>query len=357
MNKYQIVEIAGNFNHAGSKATADIAQIASNIGFEEIKVRMRSQKDGTIGKIIRQIGYYIDWEECYKKVKNNSVVILQHPFHYNQITRVKTLKKLKNKKKVKYISVVHDVEELRAFRYSEYYAEEFEVMLQLSDVIIVHNDVMKRWFISKGVNEDKLISLEIFDYLQEHVSSKEVGFEKSITIAGNLDTTKCAYIGQLGELKGIKIHLYGPNFDTKMDQFDNVEYHGSFPVNEIPDRLKCGFGLVWDGNSIDGCKGQSGQYLRYNNPHKLSLYLSSGLPVVIWSKAAEGDFVKRNNVGITVENLYELPHVLDNMTEEKYRELAKNAFSLGKNLRIGKYGETALVKAMEIIENKKMGAC
>lgn len=39
MKLYQIVEIAGNDNHAGTKATSDIAWIAENIGFKPVSIR------------------------------------------------------------------------------------------------------------------------------------------------------------------------------------------------------------------------------------------------------------------------------------------------------------------------------
>ena len=91
-----------------------------------------------------------------------------------------------------------------------------------------------------------------------------------------------------------------------MRQYPNINYHGSFGVDEIPSKLTRGFGLVWDGDSLDGCRGQSGQYLRYNNPHKLSLYLSSGLPVVIWTGAAEAGFVREHGVGLCVDSLNDL---------------------------------------------------
>ena len=34
---------------------------------------------------------------------------------------------------------------------------------------------------------------------------------------------------------------------------------------------------MWDGPSPDTCAGVYGAYLRYNNPHKTSLYLAAGL--------------------------------------------------------------------------------
>ena len=172
-------------------------------------------------------------------------------------------------------------------------------------------------------------------------------------MAGNLDTKKCAYIKELSELKGVEVQLYGPNFDPAMKEVAHIHYGGSFSPDEIPSKLTSGFGLVWDGTSIDGCQGDAGQYLRYNNPHKLSLYLSSGLPVVIWSGAAEAEFVKKYNVGITVDSLMKLPDQMSQLTEGDYNIMRENTKTLAQKLKRGYYAERALKKALCIIKKNE----
>ncbi len=348
MDKFQIVEVTEQLNHAGTKATADMAYVAEKLGFKPVTVKMDSTEKTFLGKVIRQIGYFRDWGKAEKEITEGSILLLQHPFHYPQLTREKTLRNIKSRN-VKIISLVHDVEELRAFRYKDYYKREFEFMLELSDVIIVHNEVMKKWFIERGVEEKKLVTLGIFDYLQDEDKEKTISFEKSITVAGNLDTEKCGYIKELADLKGIKVHLYGPNFNEAMKGSKDITYHGSFPSSEIPKKLNRGFGLVWDGESINGCKGDSGQYLRYNNPHKLSLYLSSGLPVIIWKEAAEAGFVEKNQVGITVHDVKELEKIFDALTAEEYETMVQNVKKIGKALCNGEYGKEALMESMRRI--------
>lgn len=160
MKKYQIVEISENYNHAGSKATQDIAEIADQLGYQRIIVRMNTTKKTKLAKVKRQIGYRKDWANCLKTVEDNSVILLQHPFHYPQLTREKTLSELKKNKHVKFICLVHDVEELRAFRYNDYYKGEYDFMLQIADVLIVHNDAMKQYFVKQGISEKKIVTLK-----------------------------------------------------------------------------------------------------------------------------------------------------------------------------------------------------
>lgn len=239
---------------------------------------MSTSGSGLVAKFQRQFGYQKDRSNCYNEIPEDSIVLLQDPYHDPQLTRNSILKKMKEKKGIHYISLVHDVEELRGTVFNSYYKKEFELMLLLTDVFIVHNDIMKEFFLKKGISAEKLIVLEIFDYLHSY-DKKPPEFSKTVSIAGNLDVHKCQYIGQL--IKNLEFKLYGNNFSEEMQKVDHIKYCGSFPVDEIPEQLNTGFGLIWDGESIETCKGATGQYLKYNNPHKLSLYLSSGLPVVI----------------------------------------------------------------------------
>lgn len=349
MKKYQIVEVTEKLNHAGTKATIDFALIAEQCGYERVNVAMNTTQKTKIAKVQRQIGYFFDWNKVYRTIEDNAIVLLQHPFHYPQLTRENILTKLKEKKHVKYISIIHDVEELRQFRYNEYYKNEFEFMIKVADVIVVHNDKMKEFFLQKGVAEKKLISLEIFDYLQSGDEKKSISFARAITIAGNLDTTKCGYVGQLDQIENVEINLYGPNFNQKMKCNPNIHYHGILSPDEVPSVLTSGFGVVWDGDGLQGGVGEAGQYVRYNNPHKLSLYLSSGLPVIIWREAAEAKFVKEYNLGIVIDSLQDLSTIMPNFKEEDYLKIKNNVNEISKKLKNGYYGKKAIKQAEILI--------
>jgi glycosyltransferase len=347
--KYQIVELNLELNHAGSKATQDVYEIVRSLGYKANIIRTATTVDSFMAKIQRQIFFFIDWLKVYFSIEPNSIVFIQNPYHHKQLIRNWVLEGLKRKKNVKFISLVHDVEELRKGLYNNYYKSEFKTMLSLADVIIVHNDKMKDFFIKKGFPETKLVSLKIFDYLTDSKpSDSNVKFERSISIAGNLDIKKSAYISQLGKL-GVVVNLYGPNFSHLLEKYKEIKYHGSFPASDIPNYLNSGFGLVWDGNSIDSCSGDFGEYLQYNNPHKLSLYLASGIPVVIWDKAAESKFVKENNLGLCVSSLYELQDKLNSITEQEFNEMVDNVEKQTDLLIHGKYTEASILEAEKII--------
>ncbi|WP_051006281.1 hypothetical protein [Liquorilactobacillus vini] len=110
----------------------------------------------------------------------------------------------------------------------------------------------------------------------------------------------------------------------------------------LPKYLRQSFGLIWDGTSLNQCDGVFGEYLKYNNPHKMSLYLSSGLPVIVWKQAAVADFVEKNQVGITINRLSDLDEILDKLSIDDYRQLKENVVKIAKGMRNGVYIKRAV---------------
>ena len=124
----------------------------------------------------------------------------------------------------------------------------------------------------------------------------------------------------------------------------NIQYNGCFPSDDIPYVIDGQFGLVCDGNSAETCGGPFGEYLRYNNPHKLSLFIASGLPVLIWDQAAECDFVVNNGLGIAIKSLYDIPKVIGRIEEAQYNQMKKSVCEMGDKLRYGYFTTQALNK-------------
>ncbi|MBT3589086.1 MAG: hypothetical protein HN507_10605, partial [Flavobacteriaceae bacterium] len=109
------------------------------------------------------------------------------------------------------------------------------------------------------------------------------------------------------------------------------------------------FGLVWDGVSTETCSGQYGAYLKYNNPHKTSLYLLSGLPVIVWDKAAIASFILDNNIGFSVSNLNELNDILKNIKYSDYLLMKANVLKVQEQVKIGQFLKNAVTKALETL--------
>lgn len=343
MKKYQISENFGKDRHAGSKAKNDAVAILKELGFEELLIKHMGSSPGLLAKISRQIRSYISWTSLKFKVEDGSILIRQNPFHNRQMGRKTALKYLKEKN-VYMISLIHDIELIRNQNNPENFKNEFDEMIEFADKLIVHNEQMKQWFLDYGVSEEKLVVLEIFDYLLPSNSQKEIHFSKNVYIAGNLAKDKSPYVHLLGDIPNVSFKLLGVNYEPNQ-VMENVDYLGSFDPEDVPNQLRDGFGLVWDGDSLDTCSGLTGNYLRYNNPHKLSLYLASGIPVIVWSESAEADFVLNHKVGFAIDSLSDLEKVLAGVTKEDYEKMLSNVSSLSPKLREGHFLQSAVKRA------------
>ena len=208
--------------------------------------------------------------------------------------------------------------------------------------MIAHNPIMKSVLVEKGLPEYKLVSLEIFDYLIPNYQEKDgLSKDQPIIVAGNLAQEKAGYLYQLPARPAY--NLYGVGFDESR-ALENEAYFGSFLPDELPAALEGGFGLVWDGDSAETCSGVFGEYLRYNNSHKASLYLASGFPLVVWKQSALSHFVLEKNCGVAVESLHDLKNTIENLSDADYQELVANAKNIGKKIRDGFYLTSALKK-------------
>ena len=217
--------------------------------------------------------------------------------------------------------------------------------LNLFDCVIVHNKSMDDFLLSHGLTT-KTVSLGIFDYLHDiNRSINKERYNGSICIAGNLDKGK--YIKELGKINKCKFNLYGPCNTLNFEDIGNIKYHGILNSNEIVYKLSGDYGLIWDGDSINSCEGIYGNYLLYNNPHKLSLYIASGKPVITWSKAAIAPFILKENIGIVVNSLEELNKIDLIKDYDLYKH---NVLEIKKKIGTGYYLTQALNASLDFIK-------
>lgn len=322
--------------NAGTKAPKDVSAICQNLGWNKFKMHM-----GSCG-FIRLFILPYQWMKLGKM--KSKYILFQYPM-YDGTKIAKLMIPAIQKKGSKVVALIHDLESLR------YGESDLEVELIGScSSVICHNHKMKDYLVAKGIEPNKIVELEIFDYLcDEGDDNKQIEpVKNSVAIAGNLSPVKCAYIYKFAESNPtLKIDLYGVGYEEN-PIYSNVEYHGSFSPEELPLKLKSAYGLVWDGPEITACCGNYGQYLKYNNPHKLSLYMAAGIPVVTWKQAAIADFVQKNQVGVVVESLEDLEEELNQVSDAQYSLMKENAESVGAKLREGYY----LRRAIQEIYNR-----
>ncbi len=350
MNTYYLKVAGKDECTAGVKAPDDITKLLDRRGYKPIPfLDNKRYKSTFLTEIAGRAVNSINWARAFVRIKVNSILFIQYPYRISAAAwhGIRYLKKMK---KTTIILLLHDVDSIRLYNINR--NEKRERIFGLADYLICHNESMEDYLVGKGIQREQLYILGVFDYLCEKepkaniVSEEEL--EKSVIIAGNLGKRKSPYIYKLLESeREYTVNLYGPNYEP--DGFvTNVAYKGCFPPDELPSILQGTFGLVWDGDKTHTCAGATGNYLRYNNPHKVSLYLASGIPVIIWKKAALAQYIEDNGLGIAVESLTEINNIFGDITVQAYREMKHNVVKEGYRIRNGFYFD----RVMGLIEKE-----
>lgn len=282
------------------------------------------------------------------RLPRNTILIIQYPLskYLNLLLKVARFKNCKT------ILLIHDLDSERTSKLSITYET---ALLNKSTTLIALNDRMKSFLMDNGVNKP-IVSLGIWDYLPNSTSivspARIDQNQYTVAYAGGLSERKNAFIYKLQEVysHNLNFRLYGPGFQKeKLDQgIDRIDYKGAFSPTEITNQINASFGLVWDGDSLETCSGAFGEYLKINNPHKTSMYISAGLPIIIWEQAALASFISEHNIGITIDSVRDLPARLQNLSISDYNKMVGNVAAIQDKISQGYYLETALKKAIII---------
>ena len=340
---------------AGSKARTDIVDILSKRGFQICKVLYSPQNrknSNTYSKITQHKNVESEWRKSLLQVRKGDTLVIQFPVINHSVFLYRTVKEC-HKRGVKIVLIIHDLEVFRfalrntiSFRTKIRINYEEKKLLKLADKIIVHNKYMTEKLVSLGFQKSKMIELEIFDYLIPSFETSSSNLIRNLTapviVAGALKKHKSGYVYDLP--KKTNFNLYGIGYEEQ--DKPNIKYYGAFLPEILPFNLNGSFGLVWDGESSDTCTGIYGEYLRINNPHKTSLYIASGIPVIIWEEAALAEFVVSNNLGFTIRSLDEIPEKLELISSSEYKFFIENVNRIGKLLRGGYYTINAINKSV-----------
>ncbi|RYZ24016.1 MAG: hypothetical protein EOO16_02805 [Chitinophagaceae bacterium] len=206
---------------------------------------------------------------------------------------------------------------------------ELQVFRRLN-YFIAHNDVMRHWLLEQ-VPGARVATIDFFDFLAP-VAGRDRAPEPSLCFAGNLE--KSPFVGQLGALPGLRFHLYGAGTPF-LPLADNCHHHGTYAPAQLPGLVKGAFGLVWDGTGIDGHEGALGTYARWISPHKLSLYILAGLPLVCHSASAAAQLADKYGIGISVNSLYEVEERIAGVSSPAYAAMRDRMRALAPAIATG----------------------
>ena len=322
-------------NTAATKAVLDCNAIFLAQGYQDYTL--------TVWDNSRKLQYYLllvkELFIFFKAVEKDSVIGIQYPLlSINNVFRY--FIKFAKAKGVKFFCIVHDLESLRTGGTDAVAIQQEIDNLNTFDHVIAHNDAMINWLKQNGLTTN-VSEIGLFDYLLPlQPGPNVVSTNRSIAFAGNLG--KSTFIYKLNEILSWKFNLYGPNFNEMASGKGNLHWKGSFSPELIIENIEGDFGLIWDGTEIDACVGAMGNYLRFNNPHKFSLYMAAGLPVIAPANSAIGSFIKANQLGILVNNLSELSNL--DVSDDIYRQFQKNVKAFKDKVIGGFYFRTAILE-------------
>lgn len=322
--------------NAGNKAKTDIEQVMAAHGFRNVGLKQTRYTNVVVAFCFTLLGVL----KSFFSLRKGDVLVLQYPLkkYYAFVCNIAHLRGCK------VITLIHD---LGSFRRKKLTVSQEIARLNHSDCIIVHSEPMKDWLLKNGIKA-KLQVLEIFDYLSEKQSSTANDLPQSpcrILFVGALSSYHNEFLYKLGAIPhSYTMVLYGSGFESERLQ-NQVDYKGFVSSDDLIATAKGEYGVVWYGSSLEGGHGALGEYLQYNAPHKMSLYIRCGLPIIIWEKAGLASFVKKNKIGICVSSLEELENMFTEIDTTQYLEMKKNVHRISEQLSQGYYSFKAIKQA------------
>lgn len=305
--KYIVSEKYPEILKTAGALTIDNECFLNNMGFASIQLGVfeKKTKFAQIIRAIRVLKYAI---VCPVK----SIVVFHFPLRSTAFT---VLQKLLKWKGCTTIAIVVDID---GWRDDDTKLLEAEIKLLANfNFIIAHNKPMRLQLL-QYIKKVPILSIEVFDYA---ATDKHRIRQLTHTICVAANFKKATFVHKLNSITQLQFNLYGSGLNAHLlKQQQHIHAIGSFNHIELVEKLEGSFGLVWDGDSIDTCSA----YYQINNPHKLSLYLAAGMPLIVWYKSPFAAIVQQQRLGFAINNLYEIPTILNAITNDQYRLMLDN---------------------------------
>lgn len=235
----------------------------------------------------------------------------------------------------KIIVFIHDIISLQ-YDVNYYLMNKLIYIYNQADVLIVPSQRMYDRLVQEGLQTNKVVIQKMWD-IPCDFDLHEPKYDKKLLFTG--DPTRFPFISNWKYQT--PIHVYSLE---KSDNTSNIFYEGWKNKDEILLEIsKGGFGLVW-GNSEN--PNEERDYYKMNCSYKLSTYLCAGIPVVIPSYLSNADFIQSHHLGFVVNSLDETNKVVQDCTEEKYKELLSNVKNVSNIIKNGFFTKKAITEAI-----------
>lgn len=335
---------------AGNKAKSDYEDILAGMGAVNLGLT-RSYGRGKAATFVLNLAGVIRMA-C--RVRRGDVILLQYPVkkYFSLICRVARLRGARS------VAFIHD---LGAFRRKKLTPEAEIRRLRHADRIIAATDAMRRWLLEHNIGRPVQV-LGLHDFLSPAgaAAPREAHGDglPRLLYAGSLNLRKNSFLLQADSFTrgGIELILFGNMADDERRHLPaSASCRGFIAADDFIARAAAigDYGLVWDGDRTDTCAGDFGEYLAVNAPHKASLYVRAGLPLIVWSGAAIAPIVLAEGIGIAVDSLGDIPARLASIGPDERRRMEAAVRRVAAGMAAGQGMKKAMTEAMAEIDRRR----
>lgn len=339
MEKYIVGYYTEKSNSAGGKFPKDVIHIFKRNNYQHVNIHEAYPRRDLL-KASAQIFADI---ASLSHIKTKSLVV------YIDQVRPRLSKYLSfvffKLKKCTVVDFLEDVDFLRN-NYSDIKIKHCIKTMNSCKCVISQNAKMSKELRRRGLLS-KTFELNILDFLSDVVgTSKErnIGTKWSVCYGGNLSSFQSGFIFKLPYFSSVIFNIYGPNLPSK-DLPQGCKFRGTFDAENCVGNISGDWGLVWNGNNIFVDENdKKSTYYNYVCPHKLSMYILCGMPVIVYKKSAMANFVIQNKCGIVVNDLKNLDKELSKVNEKMYQELKDGTLKIANQIAVGNYTSDVINK-------------
>lgn len=327
------IHITNLYGMAGD-STAILAQnavteIARGLGYREIGIYYYNVASDSPSERSKRL------DGIMASISFGDIVILQSPtwngweFDHEFVHKLKDLR-------VQLVVFIHDVGPLM-FPSNAYLMPNYMAMYNQADVVIVPSEKMLQRLREQGLTVEKVLIQGLWDHPHQLQLERPL-FKRQLFFAGSLE-----------RFPDLQNWTYG----TPLRVFANQEKtnpHANLTIEGwrrdealLLELSQGGFGLVWD--TVSNSE-ENTDYYQLNASHKLSTYLTAGIPVIVPRSLSASHLIEERGLGFVVDSLEEADRRVQEITEGSYHEMLERVAGLSFLLKEGYITKKLLVDSI-----------
>ncbi|WP_455721936.1 sugar transferase [Agathobacter sp.] len=268
------------------------------------------------------------------------IVIFQYPSWIGVNYDESFVDKIKSYRDTKLIIFVQDIQKLMFD--SEQMILDMEIRtLNKADLLILPSKKMHQYLMENGLKDKSVIYQTIWD-MPSDICFEDHAIKRCFHFTGSFSRFPF-----LANYRGkTLIYQYDRNEPERKND-ESFLWRGYYEQEKLMYELsKGGFGLVWSDDEYFK------RYYSMNQPYKLGTNLAAGIPVIVRKGCVHEEFVIKNGVGFAVDTLEEADEIVQNISEDEYRQLYRNVKNIQKLILDGAYTRKTLQDAIiTVLEN------